>query len=130
MRAQKRVTMLVFAVAAGAALCSLSIRSSNAATRDSRAVASLSQKGCTTGEKVPDLSALPSGTRVFLQSALAIGYPKPGGAAVLAFYTGTHQGDVRADIRDGAVYVAGRERPVAALDGQPVSAGQPLVLMH
>jgi hypothetical protein len=114
-------TLSALALAAAASLWSTSLRPSPAASHDDLAAVSLPQKGCVTGGKVPDLSALPSGTRVFLQSALAIGYPKSGSAAVLAFYSGAHQGDVRAEIRDGAVFVPGKERPVATLDGQRVN---------
>jgi hypothetical protein len=79
------------------------------------------RSGCITGSKRPDLSALPAGTRVYYDPVLTITHRTPAVAVQEMVYSGAHRGDVRADIRNDAIYVQGKDAPAVTLDGQTVT---------
>jgi|GEM_PF-6575704 len=111
-------------VLALSAVC-ICLTQSPAAARAAEAVTGTQQiparAACLTSEKRPDLSALPVGTRVYFDPVLAIGYPKPGVTAAEVVYSGAHHGDVRADVRDNAIYVNGQKSPATIGGSKPVT---------
>lgn len=111
-----------FAVAGGVALTGL-IAVPCGAQSSSPAVpepAPISGSGCLIADAVPNLAALPSGTRVFFEPVLSVEHVRPGSPRTIE--TREFAGDLaaKAEIRDGAVYVRDQTKPVITLDREPV----------
>jgi hypothetical protein len=82
-------------------------------------VAGPPDQGCTIGGPQLDLSGLPPGTRLFFRPVMSVQYAKPGVDAAEATYT-SPQHDVRAELRDNAVYVNGAKSPVTVTERGPL----------
>lgn len=77
------------------------------------------EQGCTIGGSQAQLSGLPAGTRLFFRPVMTVQYAKSGVGAAEATYTSPQQ-DVRAELRDNAIYVNGTRSPATVAERSPL----------